>query len=107
MGTDYRLCYDSQWLTSAHLEGKEHKVKIVRAEAGELTGREGKTSKKLVLHFDGRKLPWAVPKTNAAALAKELGRDVDKWIGREIVLFPTMVLSFGEEVEAIRARVAK
>lgn len=104
---DWRLAYDARWLTVAHLGGEEKTVKIEKVEKGELTGRDGSKTHKLVLRFVGKDLPWAVPKTNCALLAKAWGNDASKWVGKSVVLYPTTVLSFGENVEAIRARVAK
>ena len=102
---DWRLHYDANWLTHPHLQGKEHRVKITKIEKGELTGRDGKKTHKLVFRFEGKDLPWAAPKTNCALIAKEYGNDVDKWVGRELILYTAQVQGVGGEmVDAIRAK---
>ena len=57
------------------------------------------------LSFVGKEKGLAVNKTNANIIAQNVGSDdLDDWIGREIILYPTRVDFGGQMVDAIRVK---
>lgn len=101
---DYRMAFDNDWLKAPFLEGKEHVVKIDKVEAGEIKNASGKPKKQPVLHFEGRKLPLALNKTNAKTVARLYGNEMDEWVGKKITIYPTTTEMAGEVVDCIRIR---
>ena len=60
--------------------------------------------KKPILTFSGTDKTWAANKTNRTQIALAYGDEMDNWIGKTIILYPTKV-SFGDKmVEATRVR---
>jgi len=82
---------------------REHTVSIESVDLAEIQN-DGKTQRKLELHFAGRDKTLLLNKTNSDAITYIHGVDTDAWIGKEIILFPTMVSFGGNQVEAIRLR---
>lgn len=100
----------SNSLKASDLDGDEHvltiKSYVVREFDQEKDGRHF-TVKKPVISFVGTDKTFVCNKTNMGAIAYAFGKEMDDWIGKQIILFPTMV-SFGDKmVEAIRVRVIK
>ena len=96
---------DSNWLKAADLQKREHKVRIKDVALAELPADEkGKTHKKLELHFVGRDKTLLLNKTNSEAISYLHGPNTDDWIGKDVIIFPTMVDFGGRSVEAIRLR---
>jgi len=67
---------------------------------------EGKPLKP-VLALRGLTQGLVLNKTNGQALAEFLGDDVDKWVGRKIVIFPAQAAFQGKLVDCIRVREPK
>jgi len=104
------LATPSNSLKAEDLEGDEIaltiKSYIVREFDQERDGRHYMV-KKPIFSFEGTDKTFVCNKTNMQAIAYAYGKEMDAWIGKQIVLFPTMV-PFGDKmVEAIRVRVMK
>mgnify|MGYP000235814504 CR=1 FL=1 len=91
-------------LRASDLQGKARKVQIESYELRDFED-DGKKSRKAVLSFVGKEKGLAVNKTNANIIAQNVGSDdLDDWIGREIILYPTRVDFGGQMVDAIRVK---
>lgn len=101
---DFRKMYDSEFLYSFDLDGKDVTVTIDRVEAGTLTGSGGRKTKKPVVYFEGRTKGLALCKTNARTIAALYTNDTDKWKGNKVTLYPTTTTFGPDTVECIRVR---
>jgi hypothetical protein len=113
--TDYRRMFDQTYLGSWDLVNAkgEHidvTVTISKVEAGELPKTHGskeerkKKDRRPLLSFQGKEKRMVCNKTNAKAIAGMFGNDTEKWIGKSITLYATVVSSPDGDVEAIRVR---
>lgn len=94
---------ESNWLKAADLRKQEHKVTIEDVRLAEFN-KDGVQQQKLELHFAGRERSLLLNKTNSDAIAYIHGPDTDAWLGKDIILYPTLVSFSGKQVEAIRIR---
>lgn len=101
----------SNSLKAADLEGSEIALTIKSYEAKEFEekGKNGEQYKALkpVFSFEETDKTFVMNKTNREAVAYVYGKEMDDWIGREIVLYPTVVDFGPKKVEAIRIRVSR
>jgi len=93
----------SNYLKAASLEGKDVSVRISGVSEEEFEGNNGKELK-WVLHFAGTSKGLVLNKTNAGSIATLYGPITDEWPNKVIVLYPTRVMAFGSETDAIRIR---
>lgn len=103
---DIMTLFDSDFLHAWDLPpGKNVTVTIEKVEGADLMTTGGKTSKKPVLRFKGKKKMLALNKTNTKAIIGIMGRDYSKWPGRLITIYGTET-SVGKEkgVPCIRVR---
>lgn len=102
---DVRKMYEKDYIYAYDLEGKDVTVTIERVAAGELTGEGGKKSKKPVLYFRGSKKGLGLCITNARVIAGLYGGfDSERWIGKQITLYPTTTKFGSATVDCIRIR---
>jgi hypothetical protein len=94
--------YSSKYLTCADLLGKPVTVPISDVTV-EPFQNDGDNVRKAVLHFHGNVIkPLVVNKTNYVILAHAFGPNTDVWIGKQIVISPSMTPFKGKMVETIR-----
>jgi hypothetical protein len=94
--------YSSKHLKPADLGGRPATVTIkdVTVEAFQ---NDGDNVRKAVLQFDPNIVkPLVVNKTNYLVLSHAFGANTDAWIGRQIILSPSMTPFKGKMVETIR-----
>ena len=94
--------YSSKHLKPADLGGKPvtAAIKDVSVEA---FPNDGENVRKAVLHFHANvSKPLVVNKTNYLILAQTFGLNTDTWIGKQIVVSPSMTPFKGKMVETIR-----
>jgi hypothetical protein len=91
-------------LKASDLQGKARKLVISDYEIREFDDN-GKKVRKAVLTFKDKEKGMVLNKTNAQIIAHNLGdEDLDTWVGKEIIIYPTKV-QFGDGmVDAIRVR---
>lgn len=95
--------FPSKYLAAADLNDEHVMLTIDDAEMETLNEEQ-----KLVIRFREVQKGMVVNKTNCGAIEQALGSDdTDDWIGRRIVLYPTMVDFQGRQVEAIRVHPKK
>lgn len=75
--------FDSKYIKSADLNGRQVKVKIAATEVIQL-GDPPQT--KINIYFEGKQKSLVCNRTNAMILADTLGPDTNNWIGAEIVI---------------------
>jgi len=104
----YENAFPSDYLKAADLNGAPVTVTIKNYELEEIKDKQtGKSVKKPILAFKGTDKRLVLNITNAKKIAQALmSPEMDDWIGRKIVLYPTVVEFAGDEVEAIRVRAA-
>ena len=100
----WKSMMDRDFIFAFDLNGKEVTVTIARVEAGSLTGSGGRKTKKPVVYFEGKEKGLALNATNCKTVAKLYGNYTEKWIGRQVTLYPTTTEMAGETVECIRVR---
>ena len=94
--------FRSNYLRAADLNGKDVDYKVERVEWKELGNDE-----KAVVYFRNNERGLVLNKTNAATIADSYGDDMDDWVGKSIILFPTRVDFQGQMRDAIRVRISK
>lgn len=112
---DVRLLYPSLYLGAHDLHGTDATLTIRRLIVEELKTERG-SERKPILYFEETKAKaekagtpdkekrLVLNKTNALAIAKIHGNEVDNWRGKRITLYPTQAQSFGKVVDCIRVR---
>jgi len=65
------------------------------------SGKGGEQTKPC-LHFKEREKMMVLNKTNAAAIAKELGPETENWVGSRVTLSAPMIEAFGKQSRTIR-----
>ncbi|OLB69088.1 MAG: hypothetical protein AUI16_29770 [Alphaproteobacteria bacterium 13_2_20CM_2_64_7] len=91
----------SRFLNSTNLTSeRKFKIKAVTAEEiGE------KKERKPVLWFTNDELGWPLNATNRHTLSAAFGDNMEAWVGKIIVIFPTMTDLRGKMVPALRVRI--
>lgn len=100
----WKSMMDRDYIFAFDLNGKEVTVTISRVEAGTLNGSSGRKAKKPIVYFEGKEKGLALNSTNCKTVAKLYGNYTEKWIGKQITLYPTTTEMAGETVECIRVR---
>lgn len=101
----YKKMYDDkEFLYAFDLDGRDVMVTIERCTAGEITGENGRKSKKPMLSFVGKKKKLALNKVNGATIAGLYGTQTEGWAGKDLVLYPTTTTFGKDTVECIRIR---
>ena len=91
--------FPSNYLKAADLSGDTPLT--ISSVAVETIGEDSKP----VVYFTERETGLVLNKTNKETIKSLTGTsETDKWIGKQIVLFPTQVDFQGKQVEAIRIR---
>jgi hypothetical protein len=105
--TDFRSLYDSNYLYSFDLKGRDVAVTIKEVKGAKVKGADGKEQRKMILYFkeshDGR--GYVAPKSAVGkVIAGMHGNNIEDWPGKRITLFPTQCEAFGKIVDCIRVR---
>lgn len=98
----YELLFPGEYLREADLRGNEAVVTIesIAMETLRMTG--GGQAQKPVIRLKGTEKKLVLNKTNAKAIAAQLGKDTDDWIGKKIRLIPAKDRFGKEMVDCIR-----
>ncbi len=92
--------FPSKYIKAADLNDQNVRVIMERVEMEDI----GDDGDKPVLYFRGKSKGMVMNKTNSNNIAIVYGDETDDWIGKEIILYPTMVDYQGRSVPAIRVR---
>lgn len=103
---DLRTMFDSQYLGAWDLQGRDAIVTIDKIVGAEITGDGGKTSKKPLIYFVGKKKPLILNKTNLKALHGMYGTfKASGLVGKRVTLFATTCRgAAGGTVDCVRIR---
>ena len=102
---DITQAFESKYVKATDLDDRQHRLVIKSVSLEEMKNRSGDTEKRPVVYFEGKKKGWVLNKTNAKVLTASYGKHTEHWTGKEIVIFPMMVDSFGEMTEGIRCKI--
>ncbi len=100
----YRLAFPSKYLCAADLQGTDRKVTIEKVFRDTLVDEKGGKEQAWVVRLAGKKKLWVLNVTNAGSISKWHGTEMDGWAGKQVTLYPTTCLAWGDEVECIRVR---
>lgn len=100
----WKSMMDRDFIFAFDLNGKDVTVTIARVEAGTLMSTGGRKAKKPVVYFEGKDKGLALNSTNCKTIAALYSNYTEKWVGKQITLFPTTTQMGGETVECIRVR---
>lgn len=92
--------FPSKYIKAADLNDQNVRVIMERVEMEDI----GDDGDKPVLYFRGKSKGMVMNKTNSNNIAIVYGDETDDWVGKEIILYPTMVDYQGRSVPAIRVR---
>jgi hypothetical protein len=91
--------FPSKFISAADLQDRNHRLVMKHVEMDKIGD-----DRKPILYFRGKEKGLVLNKTNANSIASAYGDDMDDWMGKEIILFPTMTDYQGKQVEAVRVR---
>ena len=108
------LMFPNKYLKAADFQGRDIKLTITKIQNEQLKQTDGGKKQSWVVYFaetaesakknKTEEKRFCMNKTNAKAIAEKLGNDADKWVGKQITLYPTTCKAFGKVVECIRVR---
>lgn len=100
-----KLMDPKDMLFAYDLDGRDVTVTISHVTGGELTGEQGRKTKKPIAHIKGKTKKLALNNTNCATIEQLYGTsDVEQWKDIRVTLFPTTTSFGGKTVECIRIR---
>lgn len=94
--------FPSAYWKAADLNDKPVKVTMSKVVMEDIGGDH-----KPILYFEDNEKGLVLNKTNANNIKVLYGADTKEWIGKEIVLFPTVTDFQGRTVDCVRVRGAK
>lgn len=89
----------NETLKAADLQGREFSLVIATASP-----RNFDDGAKIVLEFQNAEKKLICNWTNAQTIAEMFGDEIEGWVGRQVVLYPTKVPFQGKMVDAIRVK---
>jgi hypothetical protein len=96
--------FPSKWLSAADLP-RPIVVEIIETNEEMVKGRDGLSTKKVVVYFRGAKKGLILNATNFDSISEITGElDTEAWPGCHIELFPTQTEMGGKRVDCIRIR---
>ena len=99
----YKTAFGS-YIKAEDLGGRAVRITIERVELEDIKGNDGKTERKLVVHFAGKDKGLVLNRTNADSLNEIFGTDdYDMWSG-PVVLFPDTTTFGGKKVACVRIK---
>jgi hypothetical protein len=94
-----------EFLFAFDLDGRDVNVTITHCTPGELTGEQGRKTKKPIAHLQGTPKKLALNATNCTTIEQLTGIDDPReWKNVRVVLFPTKTNFGGKTVDCIRIR---
>ena len=96
--------FPSTYMKAVDLNGRFISATISKVEIVDVGGEGKPGDVKPVMHFSNRKKALVLNKTNAGTLAKDLGDEMDDWMGQSIEIFPTTTEMQGKTVDCLRVR---
>ena len=101
---DIDEAFPSKYIRASDLAGDTPAV-IDSIFMDDVGGNSNPADQKPVIMFRGMSKGVVLNKTNATTLKEAYGRKTDDWIGKQVVLYPTVTSFQGKNVPCIRLRV--
>lgn len=100
--------FQSQYLRTDDLKGKEHLLTIKEVELCQINDQEtGQAMDKAVIFFQGAKKGMVINMTNWETLEEAYGAESDDWKGYPVVVYPTTTRFGNKKVPCMRMRIPK
>jgi hypothetical protein len=100
-----KLMDPKDMLFAYDLDGRDVTVTISHITGGELTGEQGRKTKKPIAHIQGKSKRLALNNTNCQTIEQLTGTsDYTQWKNVRVTLFPTQTQFGGKTVDCIRIR---
>lgn len=100
-----KLMDPKDMLFAYDLDGRDVTITIEKVTGGELTGEQGRKTKKPIAHIAGKTKKLALNNTNCQTIEQLTGtNDYEQWKNVRVTLFPTTTNFGGKTVECIRIR---
>lgn len=96
---------ESDYFEAANLGGKKIARQIIGIRTGVKLERKNKVDYRPAFKLAGERKEWILNTTNLKSLAKLYGHEAEAYVGQWVVLYGTIVDSFGEDKLAIRVDV--
>jgi hypothetical protein len=94
---------DNKFLKAPDLKGRKIAVRIESYTVEDFKDMRGGSKRQIVLKFRGAQKVLGLNKINTRMIASMYGEEADRWIGQEIILYPTKTQSVtGEIVDCVR-----
>lgn len=105
MSLNGKEIFESDWLGSIDLGGKDLTVKIQLVEKAEVFNpKTNAKSMKLAFRFEGQAKGMICNRTNATTISKLYGTEASAWTGKQITLYPTTCKVGRETTTCLRVR---
>ena len=105
MSLNGKEIFESDWLGSIDLGGKDLTVTIQLVEKAEVFNpKTNGKSFKLAFRFKGQQKGMIVNRTNATTISKLYGNEASAWNGKSITLYPTTCKVGRETTTCLRVR---
>ena len=104
--TNFNLLFPSAYIRACDLRGQDLEITISKVERLPVQGQRG-VEKKAVATFSpktGEAELWILNRTNARAIAKLHGAELEAWSGKKVTLYPTTTQVGAETKDCIRVR---
>lgn len=98
------LMFPNDYLSAPELKGADVKLTITAVTTEMLKKKGGKDKREMVMRFRGTKKKFVCNKTNADTIASMYGTKAEQWVNKQITVYPTRCLAFGEMVDCVRIR---
>jgi hypothetical protein len=102
---DWRCLLDSDVIRYVDLQGQDFTLQIKKVQKGKVTGKNGKSTGKGMIWFEGREKPLGAGTEILTQISALYGRDTRKWPGKWITIYPEPTVKYGgEAVGGVRVR---
>jgi len=96
---------NDKYIKASDLRGKSRNLQIAFWDVIKFAVEGKDDVEKVVLSFEGTQKALVCNKTNAGIIAANLkSEELNDWIGKQILIYPTQVNFKGEQVDAIRVK---
>jgi len=100
-----KLMDPKEFLFAHDLDGRDVTVEFEHVTGGELSGDQGRKTKKPIAKIKGKPKKLALNSTNCKVIEALYGTpDTDKWAGIRVTLYPTTTSFGGQTMDCIRIR---
>lgn len=85
---DFDELYPGRFIKAGELRGNKVTLTIADVDLDDLVGEDGKPKVKAVISFRETEKQLVLCKTNGICLKAMFGKELSKWLGKRVTLFP-------------------